>query len=65
MFDKTKYNRRYYGKTSNGKRNRLAWEDWELFYVINKPYPDHKISEMIGRSVKSIQVKRSRLKLNK
>lgn len=58
---------RYYGKTSYAENSRQRYTVRELNLILDQRITDTELSKMIGRSVKSIQVKRSRLKkqLNK
>ena len=55
------YNSRYYKKTENAIRKRLKWTDKEIEMILGKKHTDTELSNMIGRSVKAIQVKRSKL----
>lgn len=52
--------RRYYGKTQKGGARR-RWTKEEDAIVLEHAFTDTEISGMIGRSVCSIQVRRSRL----
>lgn len=52
--------RRYYRKTQKGGARR-RWTKEEDAIVLEHAHTDTEISEMIGRSVCSIQVRRSRL----
>ncbi len=53
--------KRYYAKTANLYPKR-AWSEEEIRMVIDHSIPDSELSTKIGRSLKSIQEKRRRLK---
>lgn len=53
-----KQKRKYYGKTSYAKNYRKEWTGEEEQMVIKHDIPDVQLSNLIGRSVKSIQVRR-------
>ncbi|MCD7823761.1 MAG: hypothetical protein LUG86_07095 [Oscillospiraceae bacterium] len=55
--------KRYYGKTAN-LYPRHAWTKEEEKLVMEHSMPDSELSLKIGRSLKSIQEKRRRLKSN-
>ena len=54
-----KQNRRYYGKTAIYERSRFTLKDCEM--ILEHSIPDVELSKIIHHSVKSIQIKRSRL----
>lgn len=60
-FFRKKYNKRYYAKTA-GKYPRRPFDIWEDKIILEHSLPDRKISEMLERSMQSIQVRRSKLK---
>ncbi|MCD8006719.1 MAG: hypothetical protein LUF29_07100 [Oscillospiraceae bacterium] len=53
--------KRYYAKTAS-LYPRHAWTEEETKLVLEHKMPDSELSEKIGRSLKSIQEKRRRLK---
>jgi hypothetical protein len=61
------YKRRYYGKTSFALKHGESWTSEEDTFILghwtDRDMTDHEISEMLGRSVGAIQVRRWRLKL--
>lgn len=59
MFNQTAYNRKYYARTSNRKNNYKRWERWEVDLILDRPYSDSELSDILERSMKSIAVKRS------
>jgi len=55
--------KKYYDQfIPNAYNQYLQWEDKELNFILDRKFSDRIISKKIGRSVKAIQVKRSRLK---
>ncbi len=54
------YQKRYYSRTAIYPPHRFTKEECEL--VLTQKMPDHELSKLIGHSVKSIQVKRCKLK---
>jgi len=53
---------RYYEQFAAGAYNRYSeWTLREIELVLNKVFPDRVIAEKIGRTVKAIQMKRTRL----
>lgn len=52
---------RYYQKTAGPWAH---WTDWEDDLVLKHEKTDHELSQIIGHSVKAIQIRRSRLKKN-
>lgn len=57
---KNAYYKRYYGKTAVYEPH--LWSNAEDAMVLEHSITDHELSEKIGRSVKAIQIRRSRLK---
>lgn len=59
--------KRYYNKTSKRKNYRKPWTEEEINMIINSKLTDHEISDILERSVQSIQIKRCRInaELNK
>jgi len=57
-----KYMRDYYGKTSNAGRHYARWEEEEKRMVMLHDKPDSELAAEIDRSVKAIQLMRSRIK---
>jgi len=53
---------RYYGKTSNAKNSGQPYTLKEMGLILDHNITDSELSKMLGRSVESIQIKRSRLK---
>ena len=52
---------RYYGKTTNARNRGKSWEKEEIRLLYDRRFSDHELSYIIGRSVKAIQVQRSRM----
>ena len=57
---KKKYDYEYYSRTSNKKNSHKRWKDWEIFMILGGDQPDSTLSTILERSIKSIQLKRSR-----
>lgn len=55
--------RRYYEKTQNSRNNGNKYTLEEIKMILDKNYSDTELSQMLGRSVKAIQVKRCKLNL--
>lgn len=55
------YNKQYYGKTANSKRAKVPWSKDEEEVILRHMVSDTELSEILKRSVKSIQIKRARL----
>jgi hypothetical protein len=55
-----RYRLKYYRKTAFAKKHKTPWTREEIEIVMAHEVSDHKISEMIGRSVQSIQILRCR-----
>lgn len=53
---------RYYGKTSNAENSRQPYTLKEMELILDHNITDTELAKMLGRSVLSIQIKRSRLK---
>ena len=56
------YNQRYYGKTAGGINANAPWSVEECEAVLAHSKTDHELAAELGRSVRSIQVCRSKLK---
>lgn len=56
----TNYNREYYRKTA--KYPARTWTDEEIELIMKREMSDRELSEMLGRSMKSIILKRHRIK---
>lgn len=54
--------KRYYSKTLNISQGRRRWTKEEDNLVLNSSLTDTELSKLIQRSVRSIQVRRCRLK---
>ena len=54
--------KRYYDKTTNQRNSRKKWTQYEIETILDHEKTDSELSKNLGRSVRSIQVKRSRLK---
>lgn len=54
--------RRYYGRTSNAKNSGNPWTEDEIDLIIAHEKTDTELSNILGRSVRSIQNKRCRIK---
>ena len=63
MYNKKEYNKRYYKKSQGYKKREWTAREEDIITTRND-LTDNEISKIIGRSVQSIQVKRSRLKKN-
>ena len=55
-------NRRYYKKTENAPNKGMLWTDGDIVMILERKHSDTELSAMIGRSVRAIQMKRSKLK---
>lgn len=53
---------RYYAKTQNAVNSYKRFTEQELLLIRQHKIPDHELSKMLQRSVKSIQVIRSKMK---
>ena len=56
-----KEKQKYYSKTANAVNHRKRWSDEEIEIILKHEETDTCISKILGRSVKAIQVKRSKL----
>lgn len=56
------YNKKYYSATTFGARYNYCWDEEEDKMVLDHEIPDRKLSEILQRSVGSIQHRRFRLK---
>ena len=54
--------RRYYGKTTNAKNRGQPWRAFEVERVMMMDVTDTELSAEIGRSVRAIQVMRSKMR---
>lgn len=52
--------KRYYGKTTDAKNKGEPWSEHEVERIMMRDVTDMELSAEIGRSVKAIQVMRSR-----
>jgi len=66
--DKEKYrkyrngcNSRYYKRTEDAPNKKLRWTLGEINMILKKEHSDMELSALLGRSVKAIQIKRSKL----
>lgn len=57
---KKKYDKKYYAETAFNKKYHKRWEDWEIYLIMGGDNTDTMLSKILGRSVHSIQLKRSR-----
>lgn len=55
--------RRYYEKTQNSRNKGNKYTLEEIKMILDKNYSDTELSQILGRSVKAIQVKRCKLNL--
>lgn len=55
-------NARYYGKTTDAPNNKLPWSEQDIIRVCRHEITDTELAYDIGRSVRAIQLLRSRLK---
>lgn len=55
---RNKQKRRYYGKTANASNRGQPWTAEDIEIVVAHKLSDTQISELIGRSVASIQQRR-------
>lgn len=55
--------RRYYEKTQNSRNKGSKYTLEEIKMILDKNYSDTELSQILGRSVKAIQVKRCKLNL--
>ena len=57
--------KRYYDKTAYAKNGGARYTKKEIELILNHEISDHELAKMLNRSVKAIQIKRSRLICNK
>ena len=67
--DKEKYrkyrngcNRRYYQRTQDAPNKNSRWTNGEIDMILAKEKPDRELSQILGRSVRAIQLMRNRMK---
>jgi len=53
---------RYYSRTNCGPNSGKAWDEKEIDMIVRTGLTDHQISELLGRSIRSIQLKRHSLR---
>lgn len=58
---RNEWRKRNYSKTQNAKNNYKRWSPDEEELIINSNLTDFELSQQIGRSVQSIQVRRCKL----
>lgn len=54
--------KKYYARTAFSKNYYKPWNETEEKLIMRHEVPDRELSELLGRSVGSIQHKRARLK---
>lgn len=52
---------RYYGKTANAKNGGMSYTHEEIKLILNHDISDTELALALNRSVRAIQIKRSRL----
>ena len=57
---KKKYDKKYYDRTAFSPNDHKRWKDWEIYLILGGDNTDTALSNILGRSVHSIQLKRSR-----
>ena len=55
------YNKKYYAKTRDARYSGLPWLSWEIDIIMSHDVSDTELSAVLYRSVKAIQVKRSKI----
>lgn len=55
-------NLRYYRKTQGARNSNTRWTKEEIEMILEHSITDNELSELLGRSVRAIQVKRSKSK---
>jgi hypothetical protein len=55
------YNERYYKRTQDAENSRLMWNEEEIRIILNKEKSDTELAKLLGRSVKAIQIKRTKV----
>lgn len=53
---------KYYDKSTGSKYSYYRWDDWENKKIKDPAYSDTALHKLLGRSVRSIQVQRSKLR---
>ena len=59
---KKKAKRRYYRRTQRAENERRKWTEEEIQMIMERKYSDRDLSDLLGRSMMSIQCKRSNVK---
>lgn len=59
---KREQEKRYYGKTQDALNSRKYWTPREIKMIMAKNMSDRELSQILGRSMKAIQVKRYKIK---
>lgn len=59
---KREQEKRYYGKTQDVLNSRKYWTPREIKMIMAKNMSDRELSQILGRSMKAIQVKRYKIK---
>ena len=54
-------NARYYKRTEDAPNKKTRWSDAEIDMIMDKKFSDSQLASMLGRSMRSIQIKRSRM----
>ncbi len=62
---KRKHNKMYYSKTSNALNNGKTFTKEELKMIVDHNISDRELADKLGRSMKSIQNARNRVKHKK
>lgn len=62
---KRNYYRKYYKVTENARNSRKRWTKEKDRLIIEHSIPDRELSELIGRSMKAILVRRVSIKNRK
>ena len=58
---RNEWRKRNYSKTQNAKNSYKRWSQDEEELIVNSNLTDFELSQQMGRSVQSIQVRRCRL----
>lgn len=59
---KREQQKRYYQKTQNAPNKMTRWQPDEIAMIMAKNVSDRKLSQMLGRSMKAILLKRHKVK---
>ena len=59
---RARFNKEYYEKGVDPNRGRRRWTDAEIEQLKRKDITDNELSDQLDRSLRSIQIKRSRLR---